>query len=178
MIQMPRVIEAARTGLLLGLLVGLSGCGIIGMGDLEEFVAQEKAKKSAKIEPIPQIKQYEAFAYTEGARRDPFIATEPQRAGGGGGSGLQPDLRRNKEPLEEYPLDALRMVGTIQLNNQTYALVKAPDRIVHRVMRGNHMGQNFGAIIKIDDAEITLTEIIPDGFGGWMQRPATLALAQ
>lgn len=178
MIPVPEAMKVVRACLLLTLLAGLSACGIIGMGDLEEFVAQEKAKKSAKIEPIPQIKQYEAFAYTEGARRDPFVAAEQQRAGGGGGSGLQPDLRRNKEPLEEYPLDALRMVGTIELNNQIYALVKAPDRIVHRVMRGNHMGQNFGAIVKIDDAEITLTEIIPDGFGGWMQRPATLALAQ
>lgn len=169
--------SALRSCLLLGLLASLGGCGMIGMSDLEEFVAQEKAKKSVKIEPIPQIKQYEAFAYVEGSRRDPYVATVPQRAGGGG-SGLQPDLRRNKEPLEEYPLDALRMVGTIELNNQIYALVNAPDRIVHRVMRGNHMGQNFGAITKIDDAEITLTEIIPDGFGGWMQRPATLTLAQ
>lgn len=168
----------ASRPLLLGLiLAGLSGCGIIGMGDLEDFVAQEKAKKAAKIEPIPQIKQYEAFAYTEGSRRDPFVPTQPQRSAGSG-SGLQPDIHRNKEPLEDFPLDALRMVGTILINNQTYALIKAPDKIVHRVARGNHMGQNYGAITKIDDSAITLTEIIPDGFGGWMQRPANLDLAQ
>ena len=164
--------------LLIGaLLAGLSACGIIGMGDLEDFVAQEKAKKAAKIEPIPQIKQYEAFAYTEGSRRDPFVPSAPQRAAGGNG-GLEPDIHRNREPLEEFPLDALRMVGTILINNQTYALIKAPDRIVHRVTRGNHMGQNYGAITKIDDSQITLTEIIPDGFGGWTQRPANLDLAQ
>jgi type IV pilus assembly protein PilP len=168
-----------RVTVMVAIVSGLSACGIIGMGDLEEFVAQEKAKKPPKIEPIPQIKQYEAFAYTEGSRRDPFVASEPQRAiGGGSGTGLQPDLRRNKEPLEEFPIDALRMVGTIQMNGQNFALVKAPDRVVHRVTRGNHLGQNFGTITKIDDSEITLTEIIPDGFGGWMQRPASLALAQ
>ncbi len=157
-------------------LSGLNACGIIGMSDLEEFVAQEKAKKANKIEPIPQIKQYEAFAYTEGSRRDPFVASVPQRTAGGAGNGLQPDLRRNKEPLEDFPLDALRMVGTILMNNQTYALIKAPDKVVHRVTRGDHLGQNFGAITKIEDSEITLTEIIPDGFGGWMQRPASLSL--
>lgn len=168
--------RAVRCLLLALLLAGLSGCGIIGMGDLEDFVAQEKAKKAAKIEPIPQIKQYEAFAYTEGSRRDPFVPTAPQSTVGGGG--LQPDIHRNREPLEEFPLDALRMVGTILINNQTYALIKAPDKVVHRVARGNHMGQNYGTITKIDDSEITLTEIVPDGFGGWTHRPASLALAQ
>ena len=70
------------------------------------------------------------------------------------------------------------MLGIIEANGQVYALVKAPDNIVHRVTRGDHMGQNYGAITKIDDTEIKLTEIIPDGFGGWMQRLANLAMAQ
>lgn len=157
----------------------LAGCGIIGMGDLEEFVAAEKAKKPAAIEPIPQIKQYEAFAYTEGSRRDPFVPVDSMRAAAGHStSGLQPDLRRNKQPLEEFPLDALRMVGTIQLDGRDYALVAAPDKIVHRVSRGNYMGQNFGSITKITESEISLSELVPDGFGGWMQRAATLSLSQ
>lgn len=165
--------------LLWGVLCLLAGCGIIGMSDLEDFVAEEKAKKAAKIEPIPQIKQYEAFAYTEGSRRDPFVAVDAARlAAAHGASGLQPDLRRNKEPLEEFPLDALRMVGTIQLNGKDYALIVAPDRVVHRVTRGNYLGQNFGSVTKITETEITLSELVPDGFGGWMQRAATLSLSQ
>ena len=161
----------------LTMALGLSACSI-GMSDLEEFVAQEKAKKSTKIEPIPQIKQYEAFAYVEGGRRDPFVSPDPDRRPVGAVGALAPDLHRNREPLEEFSLDGLRMLGVIQANGKTYALVKAPDNIVHRVTRGDHMGQNYGAITKVDDTEITLTEIIPDGFGGWMQRLASLALAQ
>lgn len=155
----------------------LSACSI-GMSDLEEFVAQEKAKKSSKIEPIPQIKQYEAFAYVQGNRRDPFAALEGNQRSADAVGALAPDLHRNREPLEEFPLDALRMLGVIQANGKTYALIKAPDNIVHRVTRGDHLGQNYGAITKVDDTEIKLTEIIPDGFGGWMQRFASLALAQ
>lgn len=156
----------------------LSACSI-GMSDLEEFVAQEKAKKSSKIEPIPQIKQYEAFTYVQGNRRDPFVAMDStQRPTDGSSSALAPDLHRNREPLEEFPLDALRMLGIIQANGKTYALIKAPDNVVHRVTRGDHLGQNYGTITKVDDTEIKLTEIIPDGFGGWMQRFANLALAQ
>lgn len=158
----------------------LSACSI-GMSDLEEFVAQEKAKKSSKIEPIPQIKQYEAFTYVQGNRRDPFAPLDSNQrsaAAEGAAGALAPDLHRNREPLEEFPLDALRMLGIIQANGKTYALIKAPDNVVHRVTRGDHLGQNYGAITRIDDTEIKLTEIIPDGFGGWMQRFANLALAQ
>lgn len=163
--------------ILLGLL---SACGS-GMGDLEQFVAATKARKSTQIPPIPQIKQYEAFSYVPGTRRDPFVPQEPVRQSSGfaaSSKGLHPDLHRNKEPLEEYPLDSLSMVGTINFNDKIYALVKAPDNVIHRVTLGDHMGQNYGAITRITETEITLAEIIPDGFGGWTQRPASIALAQ
>ncbi|MGH8504614.1 MAG: pilus assembly protein PilP [Stenotrophobium sp.] len=157
----------------------LAACGS-GMGDLEQFVAATKAKKSVHIEPIPQVKQYEAFTYVPGTRRDPFVPQEPTRQSSGfsTSSSLHPDLHRNKEPLEEFSLDSLSMVGTINFNDKIYALVKAPDNIIHRVTLGDHMGQNYGAITKITETEITLAEIIPDGFGGWTQRPASIALAQ
>lgn len=168
-----------KSGFVLMALLTLAGCSG-GMSDLEEYVAEVKNRKSAQIEPIPQIKPYEAFAYEVGTRRDPFIAVEPQRdpAQPGSVAGPQPDLKRNKEPLEEFPLDGLRMQGTITFGKVTYALVKAPDGVVYRVSVGNHLGQNFGEIKKISDAEILISEIIPDGFGGFMARPASLALAE
>lgn len=161
------------------LLAALAGCGS-GMSDLEDFVAQEKAKKSTKIEPIPQIKQYEAFVYAPGTRRDPFVpeTQERQASALASASGVLPDIHRNKEPLEEFPLDSLRMMGTIDAGGKAFALIKAPDNVIHRVTTGDHLGQNYGAITHIDDTEVKLTEIVPDGFGGWMQRPASLALAQ
>lgn len=156
-------------------LATLTACGK-GMGDLESWVAEVKARKPAPIEPIPQMKQYEAFAYDPGNRRDPFASLEPQRQNAA--SGPRPDLNRNKEPLEEFPLDALRMVGTIDSKGSTFALIKAPDKVVHRVTMKNHMGQNYGEIVAISEAEVSLMELVPDGFGGWTQRPASLALAE
>ncbi len=81
-------------------------------------------------------------------------------------------------PLADAPLISLSMLGTVVINSQAYAWIKAPDKGVHRVSLGDNMVQNYGAITKIDDSEITLAEIVPDGFGGWTQRPASLALAQ
>jgi type IV pilus assembly protein PilP len=155
----------------------LAGCGN-DMGDLERYVAEVKSRKSTEIEPIPQPKQYEAFAYLPGGRPDPFVRPEAaDRWVAGASDGLRPNINRNREPLEEFPLDGLRMVGTILFNARTFALVRAPDGVVHRVSRGNHMGQNYGEITAIDEGQIQLSEIVPDGFGGWMQRPAVISLS-
>lgn len=160
------------------LLSALAACST-EMGDLEQKVAEVKSRKSNAIEPVPQIKQYEAFAYEPGERGDPFTQVVARRNPSGfETSGLKPDLNRNKEPLEEFPLDALRMLGIINANGKTYAMIKAPDNVVHRVTLKDHMGQNYGEITKITESEVTLLEIVPDGFGAWMQRPASLALAQ
>jgi type IV pilus assembly protein PilP len=160
--------------LLLVLALLLSACGD-DMSDLEAYVAEVKARESSAIEPIPQMKQYEAFTYEAGERRDPFTKSGQPLAASV--VGPRPDLNRNKEPLEEFPLDALRMVGTITLPGGVFALVRAPDNVVHRVTIKNHMGQNYGQIVGVSESEISLLELVPDGFGGWVQRPASLALA-
>ncbi|MES2683133.1 MAG: pilus assembly protein PilP [Pseudomonadota bacterium] len=155
----------------------LTGCNS-SMSDLEQYVTEVKGRKTNQIEPIPQIKQYEAFAYIGGERRNPFVRAEPQKDPNAPSNNIRPDANRNPEPLEEFPLDGLRMLGTINKEKSIFALVKAPDNVVHRVTLGNHMGQNYGKIISINENTIDLVEIIPDGFGGFMERPANLALSQ
>ncbi len=157
----------------------LASCGGEG-DDLDQFINEVKGRTSKAIEPLPQIKQYQAFSYVPAERRDPFEAnliTRAQMAASAAG-GVHPDFNRNKEPLEEFPLDSLRMVGTIQIKQRVYALIKAPDAVIHRVARSDHMGQNYGKVVKVTEAGIELMEIVPDNFGGWMQRPASLALAE
>ncbi len=126
---------------------------------------------------MPQPKQFESFAYRAGDRRDPFQQARPDAAAAVA-SGPRPNLERSREPLEEYPLDSLRMQGVIETPKSVYALVAAPDGVIHRVTVGNHLGQNFGQVKSIAETEISLTEIVPDGFGGWVSRPAVLALAE
>lgn len=160
-------------------IVVLAGTALLGacsndMDELQQYIATIKARKSTKIEPIPQIKQYEAFAYVAGDRREPFTPTVPSNKG----DGVRPDMNRNREPLEEFPLDSLKMVGVIDYNKIYYAMVKAPDGIIHRVTVGNYMGQNFGKITKISESEVSLDEIVPDGFGGFKEQPASLAAEQ
>jgi type IV pilus assembly protein PilP len=161
----------------IGVSLSLSAC-TDRMADLERYVAEVKNRKTTNIEPIPQIKPYAAYTYLVAERRDPFVRAEPARDANAPGSALKPDITRNREPLEEFPLDGLRMLGTINKGKSVFAMVKAPDNVVHRVSIGNHMGQNYGKIVKITDSQIDLVEIIPDGFGAFMERPANLDLTE
>lgn len=158
------------------LLVGCAG----DQSDLEQFVAQEKAKKPGPIEPLPQIQPYETFTYDADNLRSPFVAdtesTQADNQGANTGTGLQPNFNRNKEYLEQFPLDALTMVGSVEARGEKYALVADPDGSVHRVQPGNHLGQNHGEVTGISDTEINVREIVPDGLGGWMERQAAIGL--
>lgn len=175
---MIRIAPPPRLLGLAALCVALGGCGG-NMDDLKQRVAGVKAQKSQQIEPIPQIKQFESFAYVPGDRRDPFkkVLPEPGSAPVSGG-GPRPDTKRVPEPLEEFPLDSLRMQGIIETPRAVFALVTAPDGVIHRVTIGNHMGHNYGRINAISETAVSLSEIVPDGFGGWKSRPATLALVE
>lgn len=165
--------------LLIAATISITGCAS-DMSDLQQFVAAEKAKKPGPIEPLPQIKPYETFIYQAQEERSPFkpdteIAA-PQAGDGTGQGGLAPDPNRNKEYLEQFPLDGLAMVGTIRFQGEEYGLVRDSDGAVHRVQKGNYLGQNHGKITQITATEIRLTQIIPDGLGGWMEQQATLGL--
>jgi type IV pilus assembly protein PilP len=157
----------------------LSACGGSGMSDLEQFVAEVKARKPTPIKPLPEIKQIETFTYVPGDRRDPFRPeSQAEMAGGEGAGGVTPDKMRRKEELEEFPLDSLRMVGTLHLGDTMWGLIKNKEGTIYRVKVGNYMGQNNGQITLISEEEIELTEIIPDHKGGYQERQATVALSE
>lgn len=148
------------------------------MSDLESYAAEIRARKSDKIEPIPEITPYTAYIYEEAGRRDPFSALKFATALQTNTEGIKPDFDRRKEYLEEFPLDSLTMVGTITSEQTLFAMVRDGDGVVHRVTLGNYMGQNFGRITGIAESEVSLIEIIPDGFGGYMEQDATLAMSE
>lgn len=164
---------AVRIAAMLAVGTGLSGCA--PDEDLHQWVAQEKAKKGAPLQPLPVVKTFETFVYNDKDRRNPFeLSAEEQEQAAT--SGPQPDPNRPREPLESFPLDGLRMSGTLGLAKSMEGLVRDPDGVVHRVRVGNYLGQNYGRITTIAEERIDLVELIPNGSGGWMERAATMAL--
>jgi type IV pilus assembly protein PilP len=160
------------------LCCGLAACGGEPYSDLRQFVKDSDNLPHGRIPPLPDVKPYEPFTYDAYNLVDPFKPRkiEPPKSAAGGG--IQPDQARRKEPLEAYPLENLRMVGTLQQNKQTYALVKSPDNNLFRVKSGNYLGQNFGLIMDISESTIKLKEIVQDSGGDWTERVSTLTLAE
>jgi type IV pilus assembly protein PilP len=168
-----------RTFLLLaviGAAVSLAGCSR-SMSDLDQYIAEVNARPGGPIEPLPEIKTYEVVAYERGDARSPFVPDLPA-AGRAADDGVRPDADRKREFLEGFPLDTLRMVGTLYQDGQLFGLVQTSDRLIHRVVVGNYLGQNDGRIISITDSSIQLVEIIPDGLGGYTERAASIGLGE
>lgn len=155
--------------LLLGTV--LAGCGGRD-ADLDRFIEQTKKEPGGRVEPLPEVKPYEAFNYTDQDKRSPFVP------GGSASTSLRPDSHRNRDYLEQFSLDTLKMVGTLNLGGTQYGLVQTKDGRVHRVVVGEHLGTNDGKIVTISPSKIALVEIIPDGLGGYIERPAALALSE
>lgn len=173
----PRFVRAVVAGALALALAGATGCGG-DMSDLDAYIAEVQQRPGGRIEELPQVKVYESFSYSAGDERSPFVPERARNVVKAENSGLKPDSNRNREYLEEFPLDALRMVGSLTSENTTYALVQTDDGLIHRVRPGNHVGQNDGRIVSITDSEIQVIEIVPDGLGGYMERPAAIALSE
>jgi len=159
--------------------VVLAGCVTAGcsggQSDLEKWISDTKKRPGGRIQPLPEVKPYESFIYSASGMRSPFQPASPNLANGA--AGVRPSSRRNREFLEGFSLDTLRMVGTFKVGNSFYGLVQSKDGLVHKVQPGNYLGQNDGKVTEITGSKISLVEIIPDGLGGYIERPASLALA-
>ena len=155
------------------LMLGLAACS--GPGDLQQWVAQVKARKGAPLPALPVVKTFETFLYQDQDKRDPFEPAPPQ-ANAQNQAGPHPDQNRPRQPLEAFPLDSLKMVGTIGTQGSIEALVKDPQGVIHQVHAGDYIGQNYGHVLQVTASEIDLVEMVPNGSGGWMERDASVAL--
>lgn len=158
-------------------VLGLSACAQDN-SDLYSFIEETKSKHLGSVQPLPTFEPYKNFAYSAAELRDPFEPTFEAEAGQAAtsSSGLRPNENRPKEPLENYPLDTLRMVGNLVQHENTWGLIKDPNNVVHRIQAGNYAGQNEGQVIAVTEKQIDIVEIIPDGLGGYIERTASLAI--
>ena len=153
------------------LALALTACGG-SQGDLEKWVAEIKARPAPPLDPLPVMQQFETFEYDAQNLRDPFSEV----FNGGEGGGPRPDAGRRKQTLEQFPLDSLDMVGTLGNGRSLVALLMAPDKVTYRVQPGAYLGQSDGRVTAINEDRVELVELVPDGAGGWLERPATILL--
>ena len=161
----------------------LLGCGQqADVKDLKAFTENAFKDHTPEVEPLPALQSQSIFIYTASNLVDPFsidnlkekieedLPTEEGQEG--------PDRARRKEPLEEFPVDALKLVGVLNQNDENWAVIRAPDQSVHRVTVGNYMGVNHGEIIKVEENLVAASELVKNNLGRWERREASLILVE
>ena len=167
-----------RSALFIPILL-VSGCGGSDFSDLQVFVEEVRARPRGEIEPLPKFQPYESFSYSAAALRSPFQPpvkldmADPQK----GSKDVKPDEARTKQFLEGFNIETFVMVGTLGNEGGAYALVSGAGG-VHRVRVGDYLGRNHGRILAIDESKVDVIEIVPDGEGGWLERPRSLSLKE
>ncbi len=161
-------------------LIALTGC-FDDTTDIQQFMADVKANSSASIPPLPPVKAFEHLPYTSSELRSPFSLPSPnvynQQPVHQPGC-IQPDNQREKQTLEQYAIDNLKMRGTLGHADQLWALIEATDHSMHRIGLNDRLGLFHGKVIAVKPDYIEITEFIPDGSGCTVQRNSKLQLLE
>lgn len=180
--------QLVRILVISGVFFLLAGCVSRDKSDLEAWVAEVKQRPGGRVKPLPEIKPYEAYTYKgakEGKRDpfEPFYQKREEKLENVADTGLTKEMEmeiqnRNREELEQFELDSLKMVGTLQDAEENWGIIQDPDGVVHRVKVGNYMGRNIGKIVNIFEDQIELREIVKNNDGRWEERQAAIALIE
>ena len=160
----------------------LAACGGEEQSELRQELTAMTKDLRGRVDPLPQVRPYEPVPYTAEGQIDPFRPERIEVAGASRAASastalIEEQKKRPPEPLEAFPLESIQMLGTITQNKETFALVRAGPNL-YRVKKGNYMGQNFGVITAIDEAQISLKELVQDSTGDWVERQSALQLVE
>jgi type IV pilus assembly protein PilP len=170
-----------RTICAFGAAALLAGCGDGDVKEVRDWMQKVQRETTPAVKPLPEPKQFVPYAYNPGNAIEPFseakLLNEMARVAATTTNPLQPDGNRPREVLENYPLDTMRMVGTLQKGGINYALVQI-DSSIHQVKAGRRIGQNHGLVTRITEGAIDIREVVQDATGDWVERKATIELAE
>jgi len=170
----------AASAFSLALVLSLAGCGDDGVPEIKLWMDGVREQTKVAIPTLSPPKKFTPFSYEAKNLVDPYSPSKLAIAFAklqSNSSGMKPDMERRREPLEAYPLDVLKMVGTLQKPGLNYALILA-DKTLFQVKAGSHLGQNFGMVSGITETAVELKEIVQDASGEWVERKAKLELQE
>ena len=149
--------------------------------DLRAWMDQQAQAAKPNVQPIAPPRKFEPEPYSGAGGQDPFssgkLVAGTRLSSASSNALLGSEMKRRKEPLEAYPLDAMTMVGSLDRAGQKVALVRV-DNLLHQVRPGNYLGQNYGRVTRITESEVMLREIVQDAAGEWIERSTALQLQE
>ncbi|WP_455220239.1 pilus assembly protein PilP [Kaarinaea lacus] len=155
--------------------LSLSSCMNSSVSDLEQYVHKERNQTPGPIPALPEVKPFTTYAYDSTALRNPFVAENVNIA-----KSIEecPQVTHAKDALEMEPLDSLTLVGSLAQAGDQWALIKDSTGTVHRVKKGDYLGQNSGQIIAVADSDIVIEELVSDRMEGCLKRQVVLAASE
>lgn len=167
----------AAAGLAIALLAACSG----EQEELQQWMEQQKREVKPSVQPLTPPKKFNPQPYASADGVEPFspqkLTVALKQESRQPNSVIAAEYNRRKEPLEAFPLDSMRMVGSVVKDGHTYALLRV-DNLLYQVKPGDYLGQNYGKITKITETGVTLREIVQDAAGEWIERPSSLQLQE
>jgi type IV pilus assembly protein PilP len=169
-----------RPALAMMALAVLAACGA-EQEELTQWMEQQRREVKPNVTPLTPPKKFTPQAYVALNGVEPFSAQKLtvalKQEARQPNSLLAAEINRRKEPLEAYPLDSMRMVGSVNRSGRPYALLRV-DNLLYQVKQGDYLGQNYGKITKISETDVTLREIVQDAAGEWIERASALQLQE
>ncbi|MEO6623670.1 MAG: pilus assembly protein PilP [Burkholderiaceae bacterium] len=167
------------------MLVGaLSACGGANNDELQKWMAEQRNQTRPRVVPIPEPKVFKPEGYSPVGVVEPFSKEKLTQALKRDSSQVTsnaalvaPEMARRRQALEAFPLDSMALVGSMVRAGQPVALVRV-NNLLYQVRPGDYLGQNFGRVMKINETEVALREIVQDAVGEWIERTASLQLQE
>ena len=150
--------------------------GCSGEPEIDSYIQQVKNSPAAPIDPLPDMTLPKTVGYAANALRSPFFRSKMPGAQVALGD-VHPEFDRPKEALEHFPLDALKMVGTLERREQRWAIILDASGHIYRATQGSYIGKHNGKIVNVSEDSIDVVELIPDASQGWRERKARLGFA-
>lgn len=167
----------AAAALAITLLAACSG----EQEELQQWMEQQRREVKPSVQPLSPPRKFNPQPYAANGGVEPFspqkLTVALKQEARQPNSLLASEFNRRKEPLEAYPLDSMRMVGSVVKNGRNYALLRV-DKLLYQVKLGDYLGQNYGKIVKITETDVSLREIVQDAAGEWIERPGALQLQE
>jgi len=171
-----------RISVYASVLAAMTMMGCSGSQDeLTQWIEQQRREVKPSVSPLSAPKKFNPQAYLAGGAVEPFsnqkLTVAIKQEARQSNSLLAAEINRRKEPLEAYPVDSMKMVGSVTKQGRPYALLKV-DNLLYQVKQGDYLGQNYGKITKISETDISFREIVQDAAGEWIERTSSLQLQE
>lgn len=138
------------------------------LSDLKKFIETAKLEHKKDKVILPELSLEQREHYNASALRNPFAPSAKKSV----------TTVKKKDPLLNYPLESLQLVGVLAKGNDYWAAIMLPSGHILEVGVGAHLGLNEAKIESITEQHVKLKERVATARGGNQTREILMEIAR